>query len=89
MERQILCPCCPNHCSKNELRCKRGEAYFSGNDHAHPVAHTTEEKIIVQFRKFGHYLHHFSDAQPAKKMLANLSDEEKEDLLSLLVKIDE
>lgn len=40
MENTNKCPCCPNHCDRNNLQCGKGEAYFSGeavphSEHGH------------------------------------------------------
>lgn len=82
------CPCCPNHCDKENLSCGRGREYFSGstkNTHEGPT--TLEEKVIFDLRKCGHRLHHNRDLNP-NEMLSNLTEEELNTLHELLNKID-
>ena len=40
MENTNKCPCCSNHCDRNNLQCGKGEAYFNGeavpsSEHGH------------------------------------------------------
>ena len=80
------CPQCPNHCSKDNLGCGRGRAYFDGLNNSSPK--TINEQIIMDLRKCGHILHHNKDLDVAM-MLSSLKDEEKKELHKLLTKVHE
>lgn len=51
------CPCCPNHCGKNSLKCEKGKAYFSqdvpnsqkSNDEFHHNHHRNHHKEHKHF----------------------------------------
>lgn len=34
MENMNKCPCCSHHCDRNNLQCRKGEAYFNGESTA-------------------------------------------------------
>lgn len=81
------CPCCPNHCDKENLSCGRGEEYFHGTKKTREEKpNSIEEAIILDLRKCGHMLHHNHDLNP-NDLLKNFSKEELEQLHSLLAKI--
>jgi hypothetical protein len=95
MSQVEVCPCCPNHCPKEQLRCPRGRNYFEGGADAAQSPHhhqgiqqnpnlSTEELVIGLLRKCGHMLHH--GAAQGTDLLSNLSDAEKEQLKALLEK---
>lgn len=46
------CPCCPNHCPKDSLQCKKGQSYFSGDRSNTDFSHTHGR------HDFGHHEHH-------------------------------
>ena len=83
-----FCPCCHRHCPADALNCGRGQKYFEKKEYPgnrHPE--TTEEKIILQLRRCGHFLHHTKEsAADAEQLLGALSDEERTTLSSLLEK---
>jgi hypothetical protein len=72
------CPCCPNHCSKDNLGCKRGKEYFNNNLESNSI----EENIIHDLRECGHLLHHNRET-----ILKNFSNDELNELHKLLSKI--
>lgn len=93
------CPCCGNHCPKENLQCGRGKRYFesgisggehpenSGMRHGGVAGHGApegEDKVITLLRRCGHTLHHGGDGE---KMISNLTKEEKEQLIALLEKL--
>lgn len=80
------CPCCPNHCDKENLNCWRGREYF-GSTNRQDDPKTLEEKVISELRKSGHKLHHQREGNPIE-MLSNMTKEELETLHELLSKID-
>ncbi len=51
---QENCPCCPNHCSKDNLRCGRGKEYFANQD-TNKEPKTLNEQVISDLRKCGHF----------------------------------
>lgn len=63
-----FCPCCPNRCAKESLKCGRGRAYFGGNSdgspeksrgaHGHGGGFANEEEVVTLLRRCGHLLHH-------------------------------
>jgi hypothetical protein len=75
------CPCCPNHCSKDNLGCGRGKNYFNNNLEEISL----NEKVISDLRKCGHLLHHNSDLD-TESLLANFSEVELKSLHNLLTK---
>lgn len=77
------CPCCPNHCDKDNLSCGRGREYFNNDISKEPK--TLNEQIIIDLRKCGHLLHHNKDLD-TNKILANFSKEELNKLHELLSK---
>lgn len=77
------CPCCPNHCSKDNLSCGRGREYFN-NYSKEPK--TLNDQIIMDIRKVGHLLHHNKDLD-TNKLLSTLSENELNKLHELLSKI--
>lgn len=98
--RKEVCPHCENHCSEDEIRCRRGAGYFGNEPQGAHKGHegrgghdsqfdlknaTTEDKILLSMRKCGHYLHH--GGHENVDFLNALSDEEKQTLLSLLEKV--
>lgn len=92
MENQTNCPCCGNHCSKDDLQCGRGKRYFAeggneqslGKGHAHgaPFENADEEPAVTMLRRCGHLLHHGG----ADNLLGPLTAEEKQTLCDLLGK---
>lgn len=72
------CPCCPNHCDKDNLSCNRGREYFKGSNHKND----TEDSVINKIRECGHLLHH-NDKDLNSHFL---TEEEKQKLISLLDK---
>lgn len=82
---QENCPCCPNHCPKDNLGCERGRAYFRGentNDEEKAIG----EKVIGDLRMCGHLLHHNRDLD-TNELLSDLSEDELNKLHELLSKI--
>jgi hypothetical protein len=51
---QENCPCCPNHCSKDSLRCNRGREYFNSSNnykiHNNDEPTTLNEQVIKDLR---------------------------------------
>lgn len=82
---QEKCPCCPNHCSKDNLGCNRGRDYFSNKDEKIEPK-TLNEQVIADLRKCGHLLHHNRDLD-INEFLSNLTEEELNKLHELLSKI--
>lgn len=78
------CPCCPNHCEKDNLRCGKGRDYFNHLSDLEPS--TISEKVIEDLRKCGHLLHHNKDIE-ANEFLSSLTDDELKELHLLLSKI--
>jgi len=74
------CPCCPNNCHKDDLRCGRGHNYFSSANSSD--SKTLEDEVIADLRKCGHMLHHNDELQ-----IHNVSEEELQTLHELLSKI--
>lgn len=82
------CPCCPNHCSVDNLSCGRGRNYFGKenmkeNMEAEPK--TLEEQIVSDLRKCGHLLHHNRDLNVAD-ILSGFSEEELNQFHELLAR---
>lgn len=77
------CPCCSNHCHKDDLKCNRGREYFDMNK---TESLTIQEKIINDLRKCGHLLHHNKDIN-SNDIFAKLSSDDIEKLHELLNKI--
>jgi hypothetical protein len=98
-QTENICPCCPNHCSKEKLKCPKGENYFAGGEHSelHHGRHnrfcgeqaistlSTDDAVVALIRECGHFLHH-SRGENADILTANLTSEEKEQLKALLSK---
>ena len=82
---QENCPCCPNHCAKDNLGCGRGREYFSSAD-TNNEPRSLNEQVISDLRKCGHLLHHNRDLD-MNQLLSGLTDEELEKLHELLSKI--
>lgn len=80
------CPCCPNHCLKENLQCNKGRNYFENNNRDFSNTNTLEEKVIEDLRKCGHMLHHNKNLNPSE-LLTIYSKEELERLHDLLSKI--
>lgn len=79
------CPCCPNHCSEDNLACGRGINYFNNKSNSSgPMS--INEQIIMDLRKCGHFLHHNRDFD-IDKILYNFSEDELNQLHELLSKI--
>lgn len=97
-----FCPCCPRHCPKDALSCPGGQAHFGmsesdaqphGHSHGHPHGRpetppsSTEEAILLNLRKCGHFLHHSAgQSADADQLFLALSPEEKDTLKQLLDK---
>lgn len=88
---QDVCPNCPNHCTKDSLRCGRGRSYFGLDEHNEFSKEVKEpsslgEYVISDIRKCGHFLHHNRDFS-VDSLLENLNEEELTQLHELLSKI--
>lgn len=79
------CPCCSNHCLKDNLSCNRGREYFINNN-VSKEPKTLNEQIIADLRKLGHLLHHNKDLD-TNNLLDCLSKDELNNLHKLLFKI--
>lgn len=82
------CPCCPNHCEKDNLSCGRGEDYFNNNhhnEHHEEEPKSIEEQVIKDLRKCGHMLYHNRNLN-TYDLLKDFSKEELEQLHMLLTK---
>jgi hypothetical protein len=78
------CPCCPNHCEKDNLGCGRGRDYFNNqSDNLENLS--LNEKIIADLRKCGHLLHHNRDID-SNAILNSYSQDELEEFYKLLQK---
>lgn len=77
------CPICPNHCPVDALSCGRGRSYFSESS-KQPA--TIEEKILLDLRKCGHFLHH-QKGMDFDLLFSELSLDERNHLHELLSKI--
>ncbi len=75
------CPCCPNNCHKDNLKCGRGHDYFS-SDNSDSKLNNLEDEVIADLRRCGHMLHHHGELQ-----IDNISEEELKTLHELLSKI--
>lgn len=91
MNNEKNCPCCPNHCSIDNLNCGKGRAYFNGgsprsleerNEPKDDSSMTIDEKAMSKIRKCGHFLHH-GDKEVNFDFLSN---DEKESLVAILSK---
>lgn len=78
------CPCCSNHCLKDNLGCGRGAEYFNRDNDSN--IKTLDEQVIMELRKCGHLLHHNKELNP-EKLLSVFSEQELNQLHSLLSKI--
>lgn len=83
--KEEYCPICPNHCSKENLRCGKGKEHF-GVDNYSIKAQTIEEEVITDLRKCGHLLHHNKELN-INELLSVFSKEELNQLHNLLPKI--
>lgn len=93
MNEEKNCPCCPNHCSIDNLSCGRGRQYFDGEnkeEHGHKSHHeakdeslmSLEEKVLYKMHRCGHALHHSNGSMN----LDFLTNEEKQTLVKILSK---
>ncbi|MGM9878176.1 MAG: hypothetical protein ACI33S_05975 [Bacilli bacterium] len=93
MTNEKNCPCCPNHCSIDNLSCGKGKTYFNGNSskslkerneytEKDDSSMTIDEKAMSKIRKCGHFLHH----KDKEVSLDFLSNDEKENLIDILSK---
>ena len=80
------CPCCPNRCSKDELRCGRGREHFDMQNDYNDEPQTIQKQIIFDLRKCGHLLHHNRDIN-AEDLLSAFTEKELNTLHELLSKI--
>ena len=93
------CPCCPNHCPADALRCGRGRAHFAHNDaepreehahhegishHGHPMQEM--DPALALIRQCGHFLHHMDPGSDPARLMSALTAEERATLQSLLQK---
>ncbi len=99
-EKDEVCPKCGNHCSPDELRCRRGMEYFgvkteekgerrpSGRPEPDISTLSTDDAVIMLLRKSGHYLHHNAGHGEGinQALLSALTEEEKKTLVELLKK---
>lgn len=79
------CPCCPNHCSKDNLSCGRGRDFYNSQDDNNE-AKSLNEQVIMDLRKCGHLLHHNRELT-SEELLSNFSEEELNNLHELLFRI--
>lgn len=78
------CPCCPNHCPKDNLGRGKGREHFSHSNDS--IEKTTSEKVIIELQRCGHLLHHNRNFNN-DKLLSNFSEEELDKLYELLFKV--
>lgn len=98
MENTNKCPCCSNHCDRNNLQCGKGESYFNGENtqeyghkpshhkgkhHGHHRREFLSGSLAELMSKCGHRLFHGGD----ETMFDVLTEDEKATLKSLLSKI--
>lgn len=69
--KKEYCPCCHNHCQKENLGCERGINYFSRDNGSEDK--DIKEQVITDLRKCGHFLHHHNSGED---LLKDLSEEE-------------
>lgn len=84
--KEEKCPCCPNHCEKDNLGCGRGRDYFNNSQNNHAEPKTKQDQVIEGLRKCGHMLHHRKELM-ADDILSNFSEEELDQFHTLLSKI--
>lgn len=79
------CPCCPKHCSIDNLSCRKGNEYFN-NHNTNKEPQTLNEQVIMDLRKCGHLLHH-NRGLNTNEILSDFSQEELSQLHELLFRI--
>lgn len=79
------CPCCPNHCEKDNLGCGRGRNYFNSSKKDVEI-NSIEEQVMQDLRTCGHILHHNKDID-VSALFKTLSPEELDKLHLMLMKI--
>lgn len=84
MMKEENCPCCPNHCPKDNLSCGRGMSHFS-DEATESTPLSIDKQIIDDLRKCGHLLHHNKDLN-VDEILAGFTEEELNKLHELLSK---
>ena len=84
--KEEFCPNCPNHCSKNNLRCDRGRAYFNLSFDKDKREHQEGDGVFRLLKQCGHTLHHNPEINN-EKLCECLSDSEQKILEDLLNKI--
>lgn len=80
------CPCCPNHCEKDNLSCGKGREYFNNSKINQEKPISLEETVIMDLRKCESLLHHKKYLNE-KELLSSFSLEELENLHIYLSKI--
>lgn len=83
---QENCPCCQNHCSKDNLGCERGKRHFNIENSSNFEPNSLTEQVITDLRKCGHLLHHNKDLD-TEDLLSVFSEDELNELHRLLSKI--
>ncbi|MGM9971427.1 MAG: hypothetical protein ACI35W_03390 [Anaeroplasmataceae bacterium] len=90
-KQEEKCPQCPKHCSKNELSCGRGRAYFGvegGIENRPSHFNMTEDHgVMPLLRQCGHMLHHSSGDINNDILCKGLTEEEKRKLEDLLKRV--
>lgn len=97
---ETSCPCCPHHCPAESPGCVRGMAHFERTitedwllHHQHPGGGSqpvdpdapVTERIVVALQACGRGLHHGGSG--AAKALDGLTEQEQEEFLRLLEKV--
>ncbi len=93
-EEQQICPCCPNHCTKENLNCGRGKNYFriteqestTTENYLHDENHfhhdSFDEQLLVKLKMCNYFMRHHHGEHTGQKHILLVLLEQNEDIIS-------
>lgn len=82
------CPCCKNHCKRDNLHCSRGRKYFAAFEEENKE--DTSSSLLYALMETGHSLRHMAKhghKLDEEEILASLSKEEEDMLADMLSRL--
>lgn len=87
--KEERCPCCHNHCRRDNLHCSRGRKYFEKEEKKQKQEESAGS-LLYAIMEAGHSLRHMAKhgkGLDEEEILSDLSAEEKDILLSLVTRL--
>lgn len=89
-DKEERCPCCHNHCRRDNLHCSRGRKYFEKESEKEKKQEESAGSLLYAIMEAGHSLRHMAKhgkCLDEEEILSDLSAEEQEQLLLLVSRL--